>query len=446
MQTTRTTQTDSNTPPRLDAAFMTPAPVEIHKVEDCTPQGRRLCYLLSRYPAVSHTFFQNEIRELRKLGLTIDVASINPPDWPEQTTPSLVAAEAATTYYIKSIQPLRAAGITIKTFVRRPQVFLRGLAAALQLRRGDLFVTVYALFYFIEALILGDWMKTHRYEHLHIHFGGPVATVGMLTSIAWEIPYSLMVHGPDEFYDVEYFYLQQKIERAKFVLCISNYCRSQLMRITAPKHWDKMHVIRLGVDPKFFAPAHNERPRNGVQEILCVGRLVPSKGQLVLLRTCASLLSEGHSLKLRFVGGGSDQKHLEDFVAEHNLSAYVIFEGARNHDETRRLLQNTDIFALASFAEGVPVALMEAMAMEIPCVSTYVAGIPELIRDGLDGLLVPPSSEEALASALRRLINDPGLRRSLGISGRQRVLDLYNLQENVRSLATVFEEHLPVSV
>jgi colanic acid/amylovoran biosynthesis glycosyltransferase len=261
----------------------------------------------------------------------------------------------------------------------------------------------------------------------------------MLASEAWGFSYSLTVHGPDEFYDVEKFYLRQKVERANFILCISNFCRSQLMRIVAPEHWEKMHVVRLGVNPHLFFPMRRERELETSLEILCVGRLIPSKGQLILLQACDLLLTQGYSLRVRLVGAGPDRELLEAFAAERHIP--VVFEGAMNHEETRQLLGRADIFALASFAEGVPVALMEAMAMEVPCVSTCIAGIPELIRDGLDGLLVPASSAEALASAIDRLLKVPSLRRKLGAAGRERVCELYNLRQNARTLASVFGQH-----
>lgn len=402
--------------------------------------GCRLAYLLSRYPAVSHTFFLNEVHQLRKLGLLVEVASINTPDRPRASMPAVEAEEAEKAFYVKSAGAAWAAWIAAKILLRRPRGFVRGLAAALRLGRWDLSATLFALFYFVEALILGDWMRSRGLRHLHIHFCGPVATVGMLTSIAWDFPYSMTVHGPDEFYDVEKFYLRQKIGHAKFILCISDFCRSQLMRIAPHKYWDKMHVVRLGIDPGVFFPMQEEREPEHPLEILCVGRLVPSKGQLILLRACSLLLSQGYSFRIRLVGAGPDRADLEAYAAQNGVPA--IFEGAKNHDETRQLLQRADIFALASFAEGVPVALMEAMAMEIPCVSTSIAGIPELIRDGLDGLLVSASSAEALASALKRLIEDPLLRQSYGIAGRKRVLELYNLPLNINSLAHIFKEQI----
>jgi colanic acid/amylovoran biosynthesis glycosyltransferase len=404
----------------------------------------RLVYLLSRYPAVSHTFFLNEILELRKLGFLVEVASINQPDRPQSSMPAVEANEADNTFYIKSTGIALAAWITVKTLLTRPRVFARGLTAAFHLCRWDLKATIYALFYFVEALILGDWMRLRNHRHLHIHFCGPVATVGMLASVAWGFPYSLTVHGPDEFYDVKEFYLRQKAENAKFILCISDFCRSQLMRLVAPKHWEKMHVVRLGVDPDLFFPVRQTPDSADPLEIICVGRLVESKGQLILLRACSLLTAQGYAVRLRLVGAGPDRKHLEEFAAEKNMP--VIFEGARNHDETRQLLGHADVFVLSSFAEGLPVALMEAMAMEVPCVSTYIAGIPELVRDGLDGLLVPASSVETLAMALRRLHEDPLLRRSLGTAGRKRVLEFYNLSRNVSSLARVWIENLPNTI
>ncbi len=414
-----------------------PAPeVLTAKIPDAPPP--RLLYLLSRYPAVSHTFFLNEILELRKRGFAVEAASINQPDRSRSSMPAIEVEEAEKTFYIKSTGAVRAAEVAAKTLLFRPGVFFRGLGAALCLGQWNPGATLYAIFYLAEALILGDWMRSHGHRHLHIHFCGPVATVGMLASIAWGFSYSMTVHGPDEFYDVEKFYLRQKVEGAKFILCISDFCRSQLMRIAAPEHWDKMHVARLGVDLDVFLPVSEQPKPDHVLEILCVGRLVPSKGQLILLRACAILHGKGCPVRVRLVGDGPDRKHLEAFAGREKLP--VIFEGAKTHDETRQLLGQANIFALASFAEGVPVALMEAMAMEVPCVSTAIAGIPELIRDGLDGLLVPASSAELLAAALERLAEDPLLRRSLGAAGRKRVLGLYNLPQNVGSLARILRE------
>jgi glycosyltransferase involved in cell wall biosynthesis len=319
------------------------------------------------------------------------------------------------------------------------------LRAALQLDGWNLPASCYALFYLVEAFLLGDWLRRRGHTHLHIHFGGPVATVGMLTSMAWRFSYSMTIHGPEEFYDVEKFYLRRKVERAQFVLCISDYCRSQVMKVCDPVHWAKLHVVRLGVDHRVFAPVPSPVPsitRSGAMEIVCVGRMVPAKGHLVLLRAFAKLLRCGYDLRLRLIGDGVERSGLESFVRSETIESAVIFEGSLSHEATRQKLARADIFVLASFAEGLPVALMEAMAMEVPCVSTFVAGIPELIRDSVEGLLVPPSSEQALFTALERVICDADFRRDLAAAGRRRVLAFYDLQHNVRLLADMLQARL----
>jgi glycosyltransferase involved in cell wall biosynthesis len=402
----------------------------------------RIAYLLSIYPAVSHTFFLKEITGLRKLGFTIDVVSINKPEAPVGATSDAEAAALKETFYLKAMKPAHILGVLLKILFTRPGVVIRGVSAALALDGWNLPASCYALFYLVEALLLGEWLRQRGHTHLHVHFGGPVATVGMLASIAWQIPYSLTIHGPDEFYDVDKFYLRRKVEHARFVICISDYCRSQVMKVSDPAHWGKLRVVRLGVDLQEFAPAP-PRDRKGPTKLICVGRLVPAKGHLILVRAVAHLLENGVDLQLRLIGQGPERASIEAFIAAHKLEDSVILEGALNHQSTRQKLLQSDIFVLASFAEGLPIALMEAMAMEIPCVSTFVAGIPELIGDGREGLLVPPSSEEALAVALQRLTCDLELRRRLAIAGLTRVRESYDLVHNVKLLSETMRGLIP---
>jgi colanic acid/amylovoran biosynthesis glycosyltransferase len=401
-------------------------------------QHPRLAYLLSSYPAISHTFFLNEITELRKLGFAIDVASINKPEWASGATSELESAALESTFYVKAMNPVRILLVLLKIMFTKPAVVIRGLRSALELDGWNLASSGYALFYLAEALLLGDWLRRHGHNHLHIHFGGPVATVGMLTSTAWQFSYSLMIHGPEEFYDVEQSYLKRKLERARFVFCISDFCRSQVMKVSDPRHWSKLHVVRLGVDPQVFAPAPPADHHSSL-EIICVGRLVPAKGHLILLGAFSDLVRQGHDVRLRLVGDGSERSRIESFVNREQLDAFVTLEGPLNHQLTRQKLARADIFVLASFAEGLPIALMEAMAMAIPCISTNVAGIPELIRDGREGLLVPASSKEALCAALARLISDADFRRILGQAARQRVQEFYDLRKNVSVLADTLQ-------
>lgn len=400
----------------------------------------KLAYFLSRYPAVSHTFFLKEILGLRKLGFHIETASVNLPDRPFDKLPISEMEEARQTYFLKSVPfwEVLCTVVTI-TFVH-PISALRGARFAIQLGGWNLYRKIYAVFYLIEAFLLGHWMRKRGLNHLHTHFGGSVATVAMLAARTWDFEYSLTIHGPEEFYEVEDCYLPAKIAQAKFVFCISDFCRSQLMKYCDPARWDKMQVIRLGVDPDEFKPVH--RGCKKALEIVCVGRLVPAKGQHILLRALFLLQTKGHNVHLRLIGDGPDRASLESEVQRSQATNMVTFYGALNHDETRQQLADADIFALASFAEGIPIALMEAMAMGIPCVSTNVAGIPELIRNNIDGLLVPASSVEAMAAALEELIVNPELRCRFAQSGRERVLDCYNLPANLEALAAAFQQKL----
>ncbi|HEX3470420.1 MAG TPA: glycosyltransferase [Silvibacterium sp.] len=405
-----------------------------------TTKKKRIAYFLSQYPAVPHTFFLNEILGLRSLDFEIETASVNPPDRSLSQLPSVEAEEAHRTYYLKRIHAWKAFCILATVTFVRPGVILHGLKAAVSLGNWGLYRKLYAFFYMIEAILLGHWMHKRGLHHLHAHFGGPVSTVAMIAAEAWQFDYSLTIHGPEEFYEVDLCYLRRKIERAKFIFCISDFCRSQLMKCCDPALWDKIHVVRLGVDLEEFRPTSREASLP--LQIVCVGRLVPAKGQHILLRAFSLLRSKGHPLHLTLVGDGPDRPSLEREVAELSLTEQVTFRGAINHDQVREQIARADVFAMASFAEGIPVALMEAMATQIPCVSTNVAGIPELIRDNVDGLLVPPSSAESLAAAIESLVLDPIMRERLSTSARARVIERYNLADNLKVLASAFESCL----
>jgi len=397
----------------------------------------RLAYLVSEYPAVSHTFILREVRRLRTMNLDVRVASINSP---RQTAGEMSADdrdEAATTFYIKRAGVVAAFRAHLRAIARKPAAYLRGLIFALSLGGTDLRQLLYSIFYFTEALILGNWMEAHGLRHVHAHFANAASTVGLVTSRTFATGFSFTVHGPDEFYDVRGQRLSEKLEGASFVFCIGQFARSQLMKSSAVRNWSKIVVAPLGVDLKVFAK-RPFRPAAEPFRILCVGRLVPAKGQHILIAATDRLMKGGRSVSLRFVGDGPDRVSLEREVECRKLGGHVFFEGNVNQDRIAQFYQEADVFALASFAEGIPVVLMEAMAMEIPCVSTEVAGIPELIRDGVDGLLVMPSDDRALAEAIGKLIDDQALRQRLGEAGRCRVMEKYDLDKNVERLKRLF--------
>lgn len=405
-------------------------------------QSFQTAYLLSRYPALSHTFFRQEVTGLRQHGISIETASVNDPDRAFSSLSTEEQEAASTTFYLKSQPSAKILSAMLATALMKPGVLWRGLKAAARLEPFHLTHTLYGLFYLVEAVVLGDWMRRRSLGHLHIHFSGPVASVGMIAAAAWKFPYSMTVHGPDEFFDQNEMALQQKIGGARFVICISDFCRSQLMRLMPPESWGKFLVVRLGI-----APGLAEQPFKpavaGPVRILCTGRLVGAKGQAVLLMALANLVGRQHAVSLTLIGEGPDRTALESLVKEEGLEMYVTFAGGQNHDRVLDSLREADIFVLPSFAEGIPVALMEAMAIGVPCISTFVAGIPELIRHEQDGLLVPAGSVEELTAAMERLILSPADRVRFRQSARQRVLEQYNLPENLKLLAHTFTHYLP---
>ena len=395
-----------------------------------------MAYLVSQYPAASHTFILREIMQLRRMGFDIRVASIRAAD---RTFGRLTAdeqSEQSATFYVKSAGVAGMFGASMRIFFSRPFAYLRTLAYALRLASFDLRAMLFNFLYFAEAVIFVDWMRRQNLSHVHIHFS---STVGLLAKRLLPIRASVTIHGSDEFTEPTRFYLREKVEAFDLLCTISQYGRSQLMRFSDERHWSKFRVCRLGVDPAVFVP-RPPRQAPSPAEILFVGRLVPVKGSHVLIAALDRLVREGRAVLLRFAGSGPSQADLERDVAKRGLKEHVIFEGWQNPDGVFALYQHTDIFALASFAEGIPVVLMEAMAMEIPCVATWVTGIPELIRNEVDGLLVVPSSEEQLAAALARLLDDPDLCIRLGKSARRHVLEDFDLNRNTARLAEIFRE------
>lgn len=421
--------------------------------EACPPPAsvQRIGYLLSQYPAISHTFFLHEVMGLRARGMELETASINPPDRPLSALTETEAAEACRTFYVKSSRWVSTLRRLLEVVVTRPDVVMRGLAHVLTMPGLRFSQRCFWLLYLAEALLVGHWMKVLKLDHLHIHFGGPVATVGMLTASAWQIPFSLTIHGPEELLNVDANHLREKVRAARFVFCISDFCRSQLYSLVAPEEWDKFEVIRLGVDPLVLTPpsrllAHGLTLRSQDLKLVCTGRMVPEKGHQILIEACKLLRQNGLRFQVVLVGGGPELARLQAYVKENDLAESVTFTGALSHPQTLAHLRRADLFALASFAEGIPVALMEAMSLGVACISTTVAGIPELIRSGIDGLLVPPGNVTALAAALESLITKPMLRKSLGASARQRIITQYNLPLNQELLANSFRIRTGVSL
>jgi colanic acid/amylovoran biosynthesis glycosyltransferase len=403
------------------------------------PSTVRIAYLLSQYPAINHTYLLREVKELRKLGLEIRVASISRPGRPLALLTSEEIDEATRTFYVKAAGPWPLLAAHVAALLSYPRGYLTGLFSPIWMGRGNLRKTLFLFFYFVEAVVVGRWMMRNNLSHVHSHYA---STVGLIAARVFPITVSFTFHGPAEFDDPAGFYLSEKLLKAKFVCAISKYGRSQLMRACPHEQWDKIELTPLGVDPYVFPP-RPFRENTSPFRLVCVGRLCGEKAQHVLIAAMHRLVREGSEVQVRLVGDGPDRSSLEQHAAASGVSRHVIFEGWLDQGRLCAIYEQTDALVLPSFAEGLPVVLMEAMAMEIPCVATRIAGIPELIRDGVDGLLVPPSDDAALAAAIARLMGDSVLRRRLGAAARQAVLKEYDLGKNAVRLADAFGRRLP---
>ena len=396
---------------------------------------QKVAYLASEYPGISHTFILREIQALREQGLTVETASIRRPGALEKM-PAAERQEAAQSLYIKCTPLLQVVAMHWLLLRTKPMAYLKTLHITWRIYRDGARNLIKAVGYLAEAGILLDWMHRKQLRHLHVHFANPAATVAMLAAAYGTVEYSLSIHGPDVFYNVDKNLLMQKISGARMVRCISHYCRSQVWRLVPSSLWERCQVVRCGIDPAVFSPRPD--PGNTIAELLCLGRLVPAKGQHVLLQACGLLKQREIAFHLTLVGDGEDRLSLEAQVRQLGLEFEVEFAGAVGSDQVHGFYDRADLFVLASFAEGVPVVLMEAMAKEIAVVSTRITGIPELIEDGRDGVLVAPGDAVELADGLQRLIEKPALREELAAKGRKRVLNDYDLQKNNRALGDYF--------
>ena len=390
-----------------------------------------IAYLANPYPAISHTFIFREIQSLRQSGLEVFPVSIDRSRDLNKMTPE-EQDEAEGVKVLKDVQFLEAMLAVFRVFIRSPIGFARMLHMTIKLIGHGPKSAVKAFGYLAETILFLDWIEEKDIDHIHEHFANPTAFIAMLANRYKNWGYSISVHGPDVFYQVDESMLTEKIKRARFVRCISHYCRSQLWRLVPVNMWKKFHIVHCGVDPEVFRPS--ERVENAVPEILCVGRLTSAKGQHILLDAFNIIKEQGHKFRLTFIGDGEDRQSLENKVIELSLSDDVCLTGALGQERVMDYYRKADLFVLPSFAEGVPVVLMEAMAQEIPVISTRITGIPELIEHEKTGLLVTPGNVGELAEAIIRVLEDSSLGEKLGTEGRKAVLSEFNQSENYQYL------------
>lgn len=390
----------------------------------------RVAVFTNCYPKTSHTFIRNEIAALQRQGFDVLRITIRRSD--EGLVDPADRREASRTL---SLLGPAMAGATFARIAKAPRRFFRTLWSTIadSQRSTGLFR---GLAYFVEACRLVEMMEAAGVGHVHVHFGTNPATIARLASKIGVVTFSVTVHGPDEFDAPRALMLPEKIVDARFVAAISDYGRSQLMRWSDPAHWSRIKVVRCGVAPAFHTASAEDDSWLRSSTLVCVARLSAQKG-IPLLLEAAERLARTETFTLRIVGDGELRTSLDKEIAARGLQDHVRLLGWRDADGVRRELLQARALVLPSFAEGLPVVLMEAMALGRPVVATAIAGIPELV-DADTGWLVSAGSVSALSDAMRTALHAaPETLQAMATVGRERVRRHHDVDTNVAALATL---------
>jgi len=395
----------------------------------------RIAYLTGEYPRATDTFIQREVAGLRDGGYHVDTFAVRRTGDEHMVGPEQVEAKASTSYLLDQVKGPGLLTAQLGALARSPGRYLRGLRLAWATKRAGVRGGVFQLIYFLEAVILAQELRKRQIDHLHNHFGDSSCTVAMLASEVSGVPYSFTLHGSAIFYEARTWRLDAKLDRAAFVATISHFTRSQAAMFAAPETMDRVHLIHCGVQPGRLPSVDH----HGVGDrMVFVGRVVEQKGLGVLFESMRSLLGEHPNLSLTVVGDGPHRQDLANRAEAMGLGDHVDFVGAKSQAEVVDILAKADLFVLPSYAEGVPVVVMEALGSGVPVVASFVGGMAELVEDDHTGFLVRPGDPIQLADRIGRLVADPELRARLGANGRARVTADFDAESEANRLGSLF--------
>lgn len=399
----------------------------------------KIAYLVNQYPSISHSFIRREIEALERIGVSIARFTVRRS--PHGAIAEEDCREAALTRTIVGAPVLSLACDAAASLAVRPLRALGALLRAARLGFRSESGLVRHAFYAAEALILASWLRRENITHVHAHFGTNSATVAMLAAMINDGSFSMTVHGPEEFDKPALIALPEKIREAAFVAAVSNYGVSQLRRLVSPEFWPGLKIVPCGIEKAFYDGADNSPPT--APRFVCVGRLCEQKGQLTLVEAAAELKRRGHDFHLALVGDGEMRGEIETAIRAAGLEGSVEIVGWKAPAEVRAAIEASRAFVLPSYAEGLPVSIMEAMVLARPVISTYVAGIPELVLPGETGWLAPASDARALADAMAAaLAATPARLGEMGEAGRRRAIARHDIDEIALRLKAIFEQCL----
>jgi colanic acid/amylovoran biosynthesis glycosyltransferase len=395
----------------------------------------RIAYLTNQYPHVRHTFIRREIVALEAHGVEIIRFSIR--DCGSEVVDPADKVEHGKTRSILSAGKAAIVGALLSHALTRPAKFLRAFRRAVRLgRRSDRGVLRHVA-YFAEACVLRRWLAAAGATHLHVHFATNPAAVALMCRDLGGPPYSITVHGPEEWDRPEALSLKEKYENSAFVVAVTDFGRCQVFRWTDRLFWPRVYVVRCGVDEAYLNAEPN--PVADTNKLVSVAGLVEQKGHLLLLQALAQVRDAGVDFQIVFVGDGPLRAVLEAEVVRLGLEGRVVFAGWQSNAQVREHLRTSRALVMPSFAENLPVAMMEALAMGRPVLGTYIAGVPELVESGVNGLLVPAGNVAATAAAIIRLLRMPIEQLSqMGRAGVERVRTMHNVEIEAGRLRALF--------
>jgi glycosyltransferase involved in cell wall biosynthesis len=397
----------------------------------------KITYFVNQYPKVSHTFIRREIFALEAAGVEVvrvtarpgPEAVVDPDDIAEQSKARVIAQG-------NMVGLLRAG---IGAFARAPVRFLQGVKVALRLGFADRCRFAHNLVYLLEACILQSICEEEGSTHVHAHFGTNSTSVAMLCKLLGGPDYSFTVHGPQEFDEPGQISITPKIENARFVVAITSFCRSQLMRWCNYQHWSKFVIVHCAVDDKLLTLEH--KPITRANHFINIGRLCEQKAQLLLVDAIRLVRDRGIDVSLDLIGDGELREPIEAFIDQHKLHNNIRLLGWCTTEQIIESLDDSTGLLMPSFAEGLPVSIMESFARKRPVLSTYIAGIPELIDESVGGL-IPAGDVQALADKIAELCQMPlDALNAMGAEGYRRVSAQHNADTEAGKLkAAIFGE------
>lgn len=399
----------------------------------------KLAYILNTYPQRSHSFIRREIAALERQGMQVFRFAMRPADGP--LVDPLDLAEADKTEHVLTIGALGLFAAMFRTLCASPRLWLRTFGLAFRTgSRSDTGILRH-LIYFAEACHVARRCADEGVGHLHAHFGTNAATVAMLAGALSGRPYSFTVHGPEEFDKPQALCLDEKMRRAAFTVAISHFGRSQLCRWVEHPVWPRIKVVHCGIEPAAFA---DPAPLPGrPTRIVAIGRFVEQKGHLGLIDAMAKVAERAPEVQLVLVGDGEMRAEIEAAIDAKGLRSRIEITGWADETRVRAELAAAHALVMPSFAEGLPMVVMEAMAAARPVIATYIAGTPELVQSGETGWLVPAGDAQALADAICQVEASPITRlQSMGEKARARVLQRHDVDVEAAKLAKLFASRL----